>query len=685
MISPASYLFILPFAGPGDSGKPEPPSNNPLDDDSALFSYEGFPDPRHLENAEDRKPVPPMETPEIPEDPSILPDPNIQQNREPESTLKIQSPPPPSPLPDDDVIHVPAEKFAAPEISSDEIYRVESPKKLFGLDYLLACLLGFIGFLAVVLTYDGIGLSWDESYYIRPGLRTLQWFQSIASSEENALSGLQIDQFFSGKEDIPELPMVPKIIFAAGFWLNRFFEFDRPYIAMRIPVAICFGLTLTILYLLAGKFYARTGAILTVICYMTIPRVFGHAHIAATETILVFFTVLFTYCFVKGLDSWKWALAAGVAYGFCLATKFNAIFIPVTLLLWAHIFQRRHYANNVFCILFVAPVVMFAIWPWLWPDPTGRLIEYLTFFVQHKFIPVVYYGTRYPMYTPDGVINVSWTYPFILTAFTTPTIVLLLAVVGLARTIRNLRSHDIGVLFLLGVLVPLGIAALPFSPKYDGVRLFLPAFPFVALLAGIGGEGLAAAIRGFRTNNKRYAAARYFAEVLVIAILGYGLIVISRVHPHELSYWNLMFNGLKGAHNAGMQTTHWGEAVNEEVYSYLNQQPEGTHVRPLALHDLTFRYLQEWKIISPQLKISTDGPGDVILLQMREGFFGPEERTLANLYEQGYAGQALVSYEGIPFILAFDLRQTPWVRKWLPNVEPPSTSPASAPEGGIRQ
>ncbi len=34
------------------------------------------------------------------------------------------------------------------------------------------------------------------------------------------------------------------------------------------------------------------------------------------------------------------------------------------------------------------------------------------------------------------------------------------------------------------------LAALPWSPKYDGVRLFLPLFPFVALLAGAGFQRL---------------------------------------------------------------------------------------------------------------------------------------------------------------------------------------------------
>ena len=68
--------------------------------------------------------------------------------------------------------------------------------------------------------------------------------------------------------------------------------------------------------------------------------------------------------------------------------------------------------------------------------------------------------------------------------------------------------------------MPLALSSLPFSPKYDGVRLFLPAFPFLALLAGVGGEGLAEKIRGTRTHEKHFGSANYCTFILAIIILG---------------------------------------------------------------------------------------------------------------------------------------------------------------------
>ncbi len=448
--------------------------------------------------------------------------------------------------------------------------------------------------------------------------------------------------------------MVSKLIFASGIWLGEALGIKDEYIAMRIPVAACYGLSLLIIYLLAGKYYARTGAILSVLCYMAIPRIFGHAHLAGTETILILMSLALTYCFVQGLDRWPWAVLTGIVLGLSLATKFNAVFFPFALILWAHIFQRRSYANNIFAMIFLAPVVMFLVWPRLWPDPSYRILDYLAFFTTHKSIPVHYFGQTYPFTGADGVVFAPWSYPLIMTAFTTPLLILLLALLGLARTTVNLKRHDIGVLYLLQFAAPIAISALPFAPKYDGVRLFLPAFPYLALLAGVGAAGIAGRIRGYGEVRRRLGAAQFFVTVLAVVIIGNGVIIISRYHPHELSYWNSMAGGLQGARRAQMETTYWGEAVGEDVHAYLNGLPDGTRVRPLSLHPEGLMHLQDMGVLSKELIIDTKPPGDVILLQARQGFFGEEERLLFD--ERGKYGETLVHFQNIPFVIAYFIR-----------------------------
>ena len=652
---------LLPFADNDSSGDADTEPEEE-EEDLGLFLGDGIPNPEQF--SEDRRTLPrgDMEEAALPENAKdgvptggMFMAPDKERDYIPPQESKPKEQPVPKKTVDVDLGETSA--FAVPEVGEDGVHGVDRPKKLFALDYLLAALFALLGFVLVVSTYRGFGMSWDEAYYYGPAKKTLEWGAKAVSGDQTAMSAKEIDAAFAGEKNIQELPMAPKLIFASGIWLGKALGIDAQYIAMRIPIAVCYGLSLMIIYLLAGKYYARTGAILSVLCYMTIPRIFGHAHLAGTETILILMSLAMTYCFVQGLDRWPWAVLTGIVFGLGLATKFNAVFFPFALLIWAHLFQRRFYANNIFAIIFLAPVVMFLVWPWLWPDPSYRILNYLAFFTTHKSIPVHYFGQTFPFIGPDGFVPTPWSYPLIMTAFTTPVLILLLALLGLARTMANLKRHDIGMLYLLQFAAPITISALPFAPKYDGVRLFLPAFPYLALRAGGGAAGVAAQIRGFGLARQRQGAAQFFVTILAVAIIGNGVIIISRYHPHELSYWNAMAGGLQGARRAQMETTYWGEAVSEEVHAYLNELPDGARVRPLSLHPEGLKHLQEMGVLNKGLVIDTTPPGDVILLQARQGFFGPEETVLFE--ERDTHGDVLVQFQNIPFVIAYDLRNNP--------------------------
>ena len=124
-----------------------------------------------------------------------------------------------------------------PDVSGDEVHRVEAPKNWFAPDCLLAAMFALLGFLLVIGTYDGFGMSWDEGYYYGPAKSTLEWVRFLFDSEADATSRQAIDAAFDGRENVAELPMVPKLVFAAGLWLDEKIDFRASYIAMRVPVA----------------------------------------------------------------------------------------------------------------------------------------------------------------------------------------------------------------------------------------------------------------------------------------------------------------------------------------------------------------------------------------------------------------------------------------------------------------
>jgi len=120
-------------------------------------------------------------------------------------------------------------------------------------------------------------------------------------------------------------------------------------------------------------------------------------------------------------------------------------------------------------------------------------------------------------------------------------------------------------LLVLGLIVTLVPNALSGSPKYNGVRLFLPAFPFLAALAG---GGYAWVERGLMQLLKADAEQKRRLSVLAAAALGALLLYpgangVIRTHPYQLAYYNELVGGTAGATRRGFETIYWGQVLKE--------------------------------------------------------------------------------------------------------------------------
>jgi len=527
----------------------------------------------------------------------------------------------------------------------------------------IAGALAFVAILSVLLTYRGIGYSWDEAFYKAPAQMTVEWLGDFLTDRGSAVSSANIIEHWAGSEDpathrpigIIELPSVVK--WAMGLsWTATRDLFREPWDdlrALRLPAALAFGLSVFLIYLLTLNSYRRRAAVIAAIALMTMPRVFGHAHIAATETITNATILLAIYCYFRGLNSAWWAVAFGVAYGIALDTKINAILLAPVLLIWGHAFHRRSYVNNFFAMVFVAPVVWIGLWPWLWRDTFVRLLEYFYFFSRHQQTAVWYLGQQYGYGGPPA----PWHYPIVMTLVTVPLPILVLSLFGLARTAVHCRWEYRGILFTAYATVVLIYASLPGSPKYDGTRLFFSLFPMLAVLTGGGADSLVSIFPFDRKIRGALSVRHVVAAVFLLTVAGNGLWGITRVHPHELSYFNILTGGLQGARDR-FETSYWGEGLNEEVIDYLNQLPRGAHVKPLAMQDLVFPHLQEWGILRDDLVFGGPPPYDYWLLHMRRGFFGPTERYL---FER--EPEKMFAFRGVPFFCIYSKKEAGEVAK----------------------
>ena len=96
---------------------------------------------------------------------------------------------------------------------------------------------------------------------------------------------------------------------------------------------------------------------------------------------------------------------------------------------------------------------------------------------------------------------------------------------------------------------------LPGVPKYAGVKLFLPLFPFLAVLAAWGLETVAAFVtsRISRASDLTSLAG----PIAIAAAILPAAFSLARIHPYELSYYNAFVGGLPGAVRAGFESQYY--------------------------------------------------------------------------------------------------------------------------------
>jgi hypothetical protein len=163
-----------------------------------------------------------------------------------------------------------------------------------------------------------------------------------------------------------------------------------------------------------------------------------------------------------------------------------------------------------------------------------------------------------------------WHYPLVMLAVTVPAGLLAASVVGVYVTLRDKTQNPATELALVNFAGILLVAMLPWAPKYDGVRLFLPAFPFLGVLAGVGVEAMVRWVSGLESlfQPLRWRRVGWAAGVAFLLTQGVGLVW---AWPFHLTYYNIVVDGLRGAQRLGFETMYWGEAFDPGAWTALEQ------------------------------------------------------------------------------------------------------------------
>jgi dolichyl-phosphate-mannose-protein mannosyltransferase len=318
----------------------------------------------------------------------------------------------------------------------------------------------------------------------------------------------------------------------------------------------------TLIYLWARSWLGPLPALGTLLLASTTPPLLAHASLATLDigvTAFVFAGVFALYRLTIQ-PRWEWALAAGALFGFALASKFVALFfLPLIPLLLAAEWRPKDRKGVVRLAGFLV-LITFSGWLAVnaayffkgFPLPVEMIDGIMLKTVERSHEKSLSYLLG--MWSTQG-----WWY-YYLVAFlyknTVPFLLLLIAAVyGFAR---RPRSEWLRPLLWLALPALILFYILSFHYRINfGIRYFLPALPFLLIIAGF---GIRLLLQGGRTER-----------VLLAGLLVWQVVACTAATPHHLAYFNEAAYGPNRARKILLDSNlDWGQDLGR-LKTYMAQ------------------------------------------------------------------------------------------------------------------
>ncbi len=307
---------------------------------------------------------------------------------------------------------------------------------LGGSSLLVSLAIGCLTVTALLLTSRSIGYSRDESFYFDAANRYIDWFKILFKHHQAALARAAIDSHFSINHEHPPLM---KTLFGLSHELlyEQWKWFSQPGISYRFPTMLMTGMGVIVLIQWGSRAHSRPAGIVAGLSFVLLPRIFHHAHLACFDVPVACMCLSSAYLWSRAIDSGKlrWSLALGLVYGLTLATKHNAWLFPAAFFLHGVCAKSAAFVRSgwrvrlkllapALCLLVLGPLVLFALWPWLWFDTAQRCSYWLQYHLKHEYYNMEFLGFTY--WKPPMPRAYAW----IMTLATVPLTTLVLFIIG---------------------------------------------------------------------------------------------------------------------------------------------------------------------------------------------------------------------------------------------------------------
>jgi hypothetical protein len=547
--------------------------------------------------------------------------------------------------------------------------RVQTLLVAIGFSLATACLM--------LATEPQLAIGWDEGYTLGREARLRDWFRGLVQPSRFTVEWqpLPLDQDLVQRDQTPparnQLGSRWKLLTDRNL-LEWFWPFAReephghpPFYALiglvgdvvapswqvlpraRLGPILLFSLTVGVIHGFVASRWGAWAATLAAGAWVLQPNLFGHGHYAAYDAVLtslwIVAIIVFAHVVIPKADStgerqparWGWRVVFGVILGCAAATKFTGWLLPLPFLIWSGVYRSRPGFKTLLFGSLIALAVVLALMPPWWTDPVNGVVRFLKSNLNRgKTIPIAiqFLGVRYN--TPKE--SLPWFNTLVWTLFVTPVGFLIFAGTGFWVAWRFGRSEPLGLLIAGHCTFLMMLRALPYTPGHDGVRLFLPAFGVLALLAGLGA---------------RYLIDKWgrWAKLAIALALIEGIVTLAVMMPVPLSYFSPLVGGLPGASALGMEPTYYWDGLDGDSRNWLAANTQVGETIQFATFPHSWLYLRNIGELPERLVPIDRGQPIWYVLQNRPGAFSDADRALAADGRPAYS----VTKLGVPLVWIF--------------------------------
>ncbi len=550
--------------------------------------------------------------------------------------------------------------------------------------WVIAGLLFLLASISVISAQRSSGIVRDEVIYMNHGSQYSNWWGDFLTGVDGTTSRERITKSFGGKRATDgnrEHPPLMKTLF--GFsetLLHDKLGWTSKTTAYRIPTALFNAILVVLVFFFASKSFGAASAVVSALLVLFLPRAFFHAGLATFDAPIVtlWFACLMAYRYSL---QHRWGFVVlGVCAGLTLATKHNAILLPAIVLphylysawrsrgstgpLYKRIGQGllAKRPQTFLGLFLIAPLVLIALWPWLWFDTQTHLREWMEFHFKHVHYNYEYLGKNW------NAPPFPWHIALVTTLFTVPLATLAASVAGFVSLVQGWLQKgpdDENEYPTLLLFLSAGMAMGPFllrsTPIFGAEKHWASAIPTLCIFAGVGavwiGKRGAQGLAPWVAKAKRTLLERLLFAGIATLIVGAAAAETWHAQPYALTHYNALAGGAAGGADYGMNRQFWGYSARG-VIPFINSFAVAGKSVPVYTHDASpawGRYQQEG-ILKPGLPNAGREVAGIrkskIAFVVHEKHFNRHDYLIWEAYKK-IQPSFVLKYDGVPIVSVY--------------------------------